>query len=134
MKLIVPFESSGSPPKRFWSALLSNPAEHPEDADSFWAARMCKSGVQPENPDAEFEVIRRSMVPGATDVVLDQNQTVGSSNGGGRFTRALAAVGEWFVRRDAVEREEQAAVMGGFDVLTEKVRLRDVLRTRHLRM
>ncbi len=116
MKLIVPFDSTVSPPKRFWSALWSKP------------------GVQPEDPEAEFEAMRESMVPGATDVVLDQYQAVGECTVGGRVTRALSAVGQWFVRRDAVEREEQAAVMGGFDVLSEKVRLRDALRARHIRM
>jgi hypothetical protein len=134
MKIIVPFDATVSPPKRFWSALLSRTAERPEDADSFWATRMCGSGVQPENPAAEFEVIRRGMVPGAPDVVLDQRETAGGPSVSGRIVRAFAAVGEWFVRREAAEREEQAAVMGGFDVIAEKARLRDVLRSRHARM
>lgn len=116
MKLIVPFERSASPPKRFWSAL--------------W----CKPGVQPEDPQAEFEAIRHSMVPGATDVVVDRKHAIGGITAGDRVVRALAAVGAWFVRREAAEREEQAAVMGGFDLLSEKSRLRDALRTRHVRM
>jgi hypothetical protein len=135
MKIIVPFDSSVSPPKRFWSALWCEPAAmQPEDPGGFWSALMSGSAVQPENPDAEFEAIRRGMVPGAPDVVLDRNQTAGRYSVNATIARAFAAVGEWFVRREAAEREEQAAVMGGFDVLAEKARLRDALRTRQLRM
>jgi hypothetical protein len=135
MKIIVPFDSSVSPPKRFWAALWCEPAAmQPEDPGSFWSALMLGSAVQPENPDAEFEAIRRGMVPGAPDVVLDRNQTAGGYSVSATIARAFASVGEWFVRREAAEREEQAAVMGGFDVLAEKARLRDALRTRHLRM
>lgn len=115
MKVIAPFDASISPPKRFWS--------------TFW-----KPDVQPEDPATEFETIRRGMVPGAQDVILDQNQAVGGCTVGSKIACAFSAVGHWFVRREVAEREEQAAVMGGFDVLTEKTRLRDALRTRHLRM
>ena len=120
MKLIVPFDTSVSPPKRFWSAL--------------W-----KPAVQPENPASDIETMRRSMVPGAPHVILDQKDhlRVRTADGVGawpQLKRAFGAIGEWFARRDAAEREEQSAAAGGLEALEKKARLRDAQRSRHVRM
>lgn len=119
MKLIVPFDTSVSPPKRFWSAL--------------W-----KPVVPPENPEADFEIMRRSMVPGASDVLLDADErgrvtSARLCGASARVKRAFEAVGEWFRRREAAEREEQSAGSRGLDALAT-ARSRDALRTRNLRM
>ena len=119
MKLIVPFDTSIAPPKRFWSAL--------------WAPK-----ARPEDPETEFEIVRCSIVPGATDVLLDSDEQgrVSAKLFGAcaRIQRAFGSMGEWFVRRDAAEREEELAASRGLDAFATETRLRDAERSRHLRM
>ncbi len=118
MKIIVPFDHSVAPPKRFWSALL-------------------KPAVQPENPAADLAAMRLSLALGAPYVLLDQAEHLRVKAVAGAWEelkRALGGIGEWFQRRDAVEREERSAAADGLDALTRQAHLRDIQRTRHLRM
>jgi hypothetical protein len=120
MKLVVPFDPSMKPPKRSWSAL-------------------CRPGVQPEDPGAEFEILRRSMVPGAPFVLISPEDRHRGSNAEGfsawaQMKRAFEALGQWFVRRDSQELAEQLAASQGLEHLERRTRLRDAERARHLRM
>lgn len=119
MKLVVPFDTSIKPPKRFWSALL-------------------RPGVQPEDPEAEFEILRCSSVPGAPFVLTRPEHRLRVSNAEGhtpwvQLKRAFEALGTWFVRRDAQEAEEQLAASQGLEHLERRTRLRDAECCRHLR-
>jgi hypothetical protein len=81
---IVSFHPKRGLPERFWSA---------------W-----KPGVQPEDPVADIELIRRSMVPCAPHVLLDQEdvlRVIGCMGVWAQIKRAYRAVGEWFERRNA---------------------------------
>lgn len=70
-------------------------------AERFWSA--WKPGVQPDDPVAEFELIRRSMVPCAEHVVLDQEdvlRVIEHVGAWAQIKRAFQAAGEWFERRN----------------------------------
>ena len=114
MKTTAPFDQSIPPPKRFWSAL--------------W-----KPGMQPDYPDSEYEIMRRSMVPGAPHVILNSEKGVRPDGFGlwSQIKRISTAVAHWFVRRDAQEEHELRAAADGLqDVSSRK---RDVERTRYFK-
>jgi hypothetical protein len=114
MKALAPFDVSIPPPKRFWSAL--------------W-----KPGVQAGHPDQEFEIMRRSMVPGGTDVILNSEEQIRvvCESPWTAMKRASEAIADWFVRRDALEQEEHKAAAEGLKNAQD--RKRDVERSRYFR-
>jgi hypothetical protein len=62
-------------------------------AERFWSA--WKPSVQPEDPVAEFELIRRSMVPCAEHVLLDQEdvlRVIERAGAGAQITRVFRAL------------------------------------------
>jgi hypothetical protein len=119
MKLIVPFDNSISPPKRFWSALF-------------------RPGVQAQNPEAEFGILRHTKVPGPTRVLMGAEERPRVRNAKAlevwvQMKRAFGALGKWFARRDAQEAEEQLAASRGLEDLERVTRLRGAERIRYLR-
>ncbi len=117
MKVIAPFDARIRPPKRFWTAL--------------W-----KPGVQADHPEAEFEIMRRSMVPGAPHVLLNSEESVRVRYLGGfslwaGIKRVSAAIANWMIRREAREEEERLAASESLEELES--RLRDVERSRYFR-
>jgi hypothetical protein len=118
MKLIVPFDTSISPPKRHWTALWN-------------------SSVQPESPKAETNIVHRNTILGDPCALLNPEDQirVGKSGGFSAWAQhALGAVGKWFARRDEREEEEQLAASEGLHDLHSQMRARDAERSRHFRM